>query len=141
MGIPVIFLIEDDTADIELARVALAEVSVPHELIVVGDGREALARLQAKVPFEKRKKPSLVLLDLKIPQLSGLELLRQLKEDPQTRTIPVVVWSGTEDPAAIAAVYGAFANAFIHKPSDLGSFTQSLRMSAEYWLGQVQQVE
>jgi CheY-like chemotaxis protein len=118
-----------------LARVALAEVSVPLQLEVFVDGTQALARLQRKPPYETKPVPALVLLDLNIPQVRGVELLRHVKGDPATRAIPMVVFSGTDDPNVVAEVYASHANAFIHKPSDLDGFTQALRLSAEYWLG------
>ena len=135
-----IVLVEDDLADIELTRVALSEVNVAHEFEAISDGREALARLQRTGPYEKHSVPGLVLLDLNLPHMLGLDLLRQLKEHPDTRPIPVVVFSGSEDPRVIADVYARHANAFIHKPADVTSFALALRMSAEYWLGQVVQV-
>lgn len=139
MGAPIIILVEDDAADVELARVALAEVGVPFELEVIADGRQALARLQRQSPYEARPRPALVLLDLNIAHLRGIELLRQIKEDPKTRAIPVVVFTGSDQPSMVSEVYARHGNAYIRKPSDLGGFTLALRMNAEYWLGQVLQ--
>jgi two-component system response regulator len=137
MRTPVLMLVEDDIADVELARVALAEVGVPLQLEVFVDGRDALDRLQRTPPYESKPAPALVLLDLNIPHIRGLELLRRVKENPATRAIPMVVFSGTDDESIVQEVYRNHANAYLRKPSDLDGFTQALRTSAEYWLGQV----
>jgi CheY-like chemotaxis protein len=137
MPTPVILLIEDEVADIELARVALADCRVPHKLESMTDGQQAYARLNGLAPFENRRRPALVLLDLGVPHMNGLELLRRVKEERATRAIPVVVFSGSHDPQTLQQAYACHANAFIRKGVDLRGMTVSLCMSVEYWLGQV----
>lgn len=137
----VILVVEDDVADVELARVALADADVTHEMEAVTDGSVVLPRLRRQAPYQDSALPSLIFLDLSLPQQQGIDLLAEIKTDPELRCVPVVVFSANEDPEVLRQVYKRHANAFIHKPVDLSSFTRTLRSSAEYWLGLVSQPE
>lgn len=131
---PVILIVDDDITDVELARSVLSNVHVHHTVETCTDGREALARIQRAGPYENLPKPALVLLDLSVPSLSGLELLQHVKSDPSTRDVPIVVLSGTEDVALIRQAQAAHANAFIRKPGDLGAINAALCACVEFWL-------
>ena len=133
-----IILVDDNQTDTELARVALAQVSVPHTLACLRDARELWAWLQSERQAEHAL-PRLIVLDLNLPETEGLAVLSRLKGDPSLRAIPVVVFSANEDEQVIREVYARNANAYTKKPLDLSSFTQALRLTGEYWLGLVYQ--
>jgi two-component system, chemotaxis family, response regulator Rcp1 len=129
-----ILLVEDDLADMELARVALADAEVQGELECLPDGAALLARLRGDGPFVGRPRPSLIILDLNLPNTVGMELISTIKRNPELKAIPLVVFSSSADPRLVAEAYARDANAFTHKPVDLTGFTQALRKTVEYWL-------
>lgn len=131
-----IILVEDDQTDTELARVAMAQASVPHALVCLRDGRELWNWLQSE-RLGQRTLPRLIVLDLSLPDTEGLAVLTRLKSDPALSAIPVVVFSANEDEQVIKEVYARNANAYTRKPVDLSGFTHALRRTAEYWLGLV----
>ena len=137
MQVETIILVEDDQTDTELARVALAQARVPHVLVCLRDGRELLMHLQAAERLGARSLPRLIVLDLNLPDTESLELITRIKQDPELRHIPLVVFSSNEDERLIREVYARNANAYTKKPLDLSGFTQVLRLTAEYWLGSV----
>ena len=117
-----ILLVEDDPADAELTLRALRQSKVANEPEVVETGDQALAYLRREPPYQGALSPDLVLLDLKLPGISGLELLQILKDDPQLHHIPVVVLTTSENPEDITKAYDLRANAYLTKPVDLRQF-------------------
>ncbi len=122
-----ILLVEDNPADAEIARRALRDGGSRADLVVVRDGREALDYLV-------RRRPDLVLLDLNLPGLPGLEVLRRLRADPALHGVPVVVLTTSRRPEDVRQTYAAGANTYIEKPQDFNRFVQVLRTIEHYWL-------
>lgn len=131
---PFVLLIEDNLADAELSRAALSRLDFELELAHVRDGKEGPTRLLSALRRDAPPPAALVLLDLNLPGADGLELLQRLKQDPSTRSVPVVVFSGSRDPAMLRASLAQHANAFVRKADDLDRFVDSLRAVAEAFL-------
>jgi len=137
-GVPkVILLVEDNADDEELMLRALRKSNVLNEIVVARDGVEALDYLFAEGRYagrDLRIMPQLVLLDLKLPKIDGLEVLRRLRADPRTDLLPVVILtSSTEEQDRIAG-YGLGANSYVRKPVDFNQFVESARQLGLYWL-------
>ena len=128
MRLPLILLVEDDPNDQELIRLCLEESQIPHELIILQDGEEALTYL----PSEKI--PSLVLLDLKLPKVSGIEVLKKIKGDDLTRNIPVVVFTSSREEKDIFESYQNGANGFVRKPIEFDKLHQTVSLLVTFWL-------
>jgi two-component system response regulator len=132
-----ILLVEDNPRDAELTIRALKKNNLANHLVHVEDGAEALDFLFAHGKYEGRSvddTPRVILLDLKLPKVSGLEVLRLLKEDQRTRMIPVVVvTSSTEDPDMETA-YALGANSYVVKPVQFDNFIEAMRHLGIYWL-------
>ena len=127
---PLILLLEDNPDDVELMRHALRECDLDCRLTVVEEGRQALDFLAALVcPGDVR----LLILDLKVPGLDGLEVLGQVKADPRTRSIPALVLTSSELPADVARAYALGANAFLRKPVTLAEFVELVEATARFW--------
>lgn len=132
-----ILLVEDNPDDIELTRLAFAEAKIDHQLAVVRDGAEALDWLFARGAHAGRdpaQLPALVLLDLHLPKLGGLEVVQALRADPRTRTLPVVALTTSTEPSDLAAGYAHGINSYIQKPVDFAQFTAAVRQLGLYWL-------
>jgi CheY-like chemotaxis protein len=131
-----ILLVEDNASDVELALHALQRINIPVRVETVRDGAEALDFLFHAGSYAERKgkAPNLVLLDLKLPRVNGLEVLRQVKTDPRTRRIPVVVLTSSGEASDIAACYALGANSYIVKPVEFEKFCESIRQLGLYWL-------
>ena len=127
-----ILLVEDSADDADLALRALKKNSIDVEVVVTRDGVEALEYL-FPVDGEPRT-VSLVLLDLKLPRLNGLEVLRCIRADKRTRLIPVVVLSTSIEPADLAQSYSKGCNSYLRKPIDFREFTGMVQDLARYWL-------
>ena len=132
-----ILLVEDNPRDAELTIRALKKNNLANHLVHVEDGAEALDFLFARGKYEGRSvddTPRVILLDLKLPKVSGLEVLRLLKKDERTRMIPVVVvTSSTEDPDMETA-YALGANSYVVKPVQFDNFIEAMRHLGIYWL-------
>lgn len=132
-----ILLVEDNPRDAELTIRALKKKELAHKLFRVVDGVEALDFLFAREQFADRANedlPKVILLDLKLPRVSGLEVLRILKKDDRTRSIPVVIiTSSAEDPDVVAA-YKLGANSYVIKPVQFESFIEAVSKLGVYWL-------
>jgi two-component system response regulator len=126
-----ILLVEDNPSDVELTLHNLRRHKLANHIEVARDGAEALAKLQAR---ENRVIPRLVLLDLKLPKVDGLEVLRKLKADPRTASIPVVMLTSSREERDIVESYSLGVNSYIVKPVDFEQFSQTIRQLGLYWL-------
>ena len=132
-----ILLVEDNPADIELARHAFARCRAACHFEVVQDGEEALDFLFCRGVYAKRagvEPPRCVLLDLKLPKIDGIEVLRQIKEAALLRRVPVIVLSSSSQASDIARCYDLGANSYLVKPLEFGEFTQLASDVSRYWL-------
>ncbi len=132
-----ILLVEDNPNDVELALHALKKNNLTNRIEVVRDGEEALEFIFGKgvnsdLPNEQR--PKVILLDLKLPKVDGLEVLKRLKSDPQTRSIPVVMLTSSREERDIIESYRLGVNSYIVKPVDFEQFTEAVRQLGLYWL-------
>jgi CheY-like chemotaxis protein len=132
-----IFLVEDNPSDVDLTRRALARVRILNEIIVTQDGQEALDYLRAEGPYIGRnvaETPALVLLDLKLPKVTGFEVLRQIRTDPRLRRIPVVILTSSKEEEDVAAGYDLGVNSYVRKPIDFREFQNAIANLGLYWL-------
>ena len=132
-----ILLIEDNPDDAELTRIAFAEAGIDSQLVVVGDGAEALDYLFARGAHASRDAadlPSIVLLDLNLPKLDGREVLQALRANPATRGLPVVVLTTSTEPFDVEASYALGVNSYIRKPVDFKKFVEVVKQIGLYWL-------
>ena len=132
-----ILLVEDNPDDEELTVRALRKNNVANEVVVARDGVEALDYLFAQGPYAGRDiglRPQVILLDLKLPKLDGLGVLRRLRADERTRFIPVVVLTSSREERDIIDSYGLGANSYVRKPVDFTQFTEATRQLGLYWL-------
>jgi CheY-like chemotaxis protein len=133
----VILLVEDNPDDEALAMRALNRHHIGNEIVVAHDGVEALDYLFGTGVYEGRdtsNKPAVVLLDLKLPRVDGLEVLRQLREDPRTRFLPVVVLTTSSEEGDVISSYSLGCNSYIRKPVDFVQFSEAIRQLGMYWL-------
>ncbi len=129
-----ILLVEDNPHDIELTRRALARHQIANELVVAHDGVEALEYLFGKEGETLRRLPAVVLLDLKLPRVDGLEVLREIRASVRTRFLPVVILTSSNEERDIVDGYMLGANSYICKPVDFGQFSEAIRQLGMYWL-------
>ena len=132
-----ILLVEDNQDDCELALRALRRERLVNNIFIVRDGEQALSFLFCAGAYADRtfdQPPKLVLLDLKLPKVNGLEVLKQVKSDPRTRHIPVVVLTSSKEERDLAASYNLGANSYIQKPVDFEQFRQTVKSIGLYWL-------
>ena len=126
---------EDSAADVELTLAALEEHHLANEVVVVGDGVEALDYLHRRGAFAAREagNPAVVLLDLKMPRVDGLEVLRQVKSDPDLRTIPVVIMTSSREERDLVESYRLGVNAYVVKPVDFEQFVAAVKEVGMFW--------
>jgi two-component system, response regulator len=132
-----ILLVEDNPADAELTLRALKKNNIANNITVVGDGEAALNLIFAKGEYENRVNenfPKLILLDLKLPKISGLEVLAALKGNPKTRVIPIVVLTSSKEEKDIIESYKLGVNSYIVKPVDFDKFFESVKELGMFWL-------
>lgn len=132
-----ILLVEDNPHDAELTIRALKKHNLANHLFTVEDGAEALDFIFCRGKYATRElshSPKVVLLDLKLPKVSGLEVLRALKQDEKTRLIPVVVVTSSREDPDIKTAYALGANSYVVKPVDFDAFAESVSSLGLYWL-------
>lgn len=132
-----ILLVEDNPDHQELTLMTLAENNVMNEVVLAADGQEALDYLFGAgrhAGRDVRDVPALVLLDLKLPKLSGVEVLRRVREDERTRYVPVVILTSSSEEEDVVASLESGANSYVRKPVDFSRFTQQLQRLQVYWL-------
>src|SRR5258706_921919 len=132
-----ILLVEDNQDDMDLALYALKRGKVANRISVVRDGEEALDFLFCRGAFAQRSfdhPPKIVLLDLKLPKVDGIEVLRQIKSDPRTRTLPVVIMTSSKQERDVVNGYDLGANSYIQKPVDFTHFRDTVKQAGLYWL-------
>ncbi len=137
MSEPIILLVEDNSDDAELTRLALADSNVVNQLIWVHDGQEALDWLYCTGKHAGRDPcllPSVVLLDLKLPKINGLEVLEHIRKDPCTRRLPVVILTSSKEEQDVMRSYDLGANSYIRKPVDFEQFTHAVKELGVYWM-------
>jgi len=132
-----IMVVEDNPDDEELTLRALRQAKIANEIVVTRDGNEALEFVFGKGQYAGRnleRMPAVILLDLKLPKLSGLEVLKQLRADPRTKLIPVVVLTSSSEDEDMLRSYQVGANSYVRKPVEFGSFASAVSQLGMYWL-------
>jgi two-component system response regulator len=133
----VIFLVEDNANDEELTLRALRKSKIGNEVVVARDGAEALDYLFARGAYAGRdplELPEIVLLDLKLPKVSGLEVLRQIRAKEATKLLPVIMLTSSTEDTDLVAGYRNGANSYVVKPVDFTQFSEAVRQLGMYWL-------
>jgi len=130
-----ILLVEDDPKDIDLTLTALDEHNLANEVVVTRDGEEALDYLYCRGEFETRtsENPAVLLLDLKLPKVDGLEVLQQIKSDEKLKKIPVVVLTSSHEEKDMVASYELGVNAYVVKPVDFHEFVNAIKTLGLFW--------
>ena len=128
-----VLLVEDNPADIDLTKEALETCKIKIHLNITKNGQEALDYLHHTPPFENTTKPDLILLDLHLPKKSGLEVLTEIKTNPETRHIPVVILTTSESDQDILKSYERHANCYITKPIDMNQFINVVQKIENFW--------
>jgi CheY-like chemotaxis protein len=130
-----ILLVEDDPKDVELTLTALEEYNLTNEVVVARDGEEALDYLYCRGNFKMRtnENPAVLLLDLKLPKIDGLEVLQTLKSDPKMKIIPVVVLTSSREERDMIASYKLGVNAYVVKPVDFHEFVNAIKELGVFW--------
>ena len=130
-----ILLVEDSANDVELTLTALAEARLANQVDVVRDGAEALDYLYRRGQYAAREtgKPALVLLDLKMPKVTGLEVLKEIKADAALKTIPIVMLTSSREEGDLIRSYELGVNAYVVKPVDFAEFMEAVRQIGGFW--------
>jgi two-component system response regulator len=128
-----ILLVEDNQEDMELTLHALKKQNLANHIHVARDGEEALEFLQGSAAFG-RTLPKVVMLDLKLPKIDGMQVLKQIKSDPRTKTIPVVILTSSKEERDLCNGYQLGANSYIQKPVDFEQFRETVTKAGWYWL-------
>ena len=130
-----ILLVEDDPHDVELTLTALTENHLTNEIVVVRDGAEALDYLYQRGAYTSRGTgtPAVILLDLKLPKVDGLEVLKQVKSDPDLKTIPVVMLTSSREERDLVKCYNSGSNAYVVKPVGFSDFIEAVGELGLFW--------
>lgn len=137
MSEPVILLVEDSSSDEELTLRALRKSNVANRVVVTRDGADALDYLfleGAHAGRDTREIPQLVLLDLNLPKIGGLEVLRRIRADERTKLLPVVILTSSKEDRDLMGGYASGANAYVVKPVDFTQFAEAVRQLGIFWL-------
>jgi chemotaxis family two-component system response regulator Rcp1 len=132
-----ILLVEDNPGDVRLAEEALNDAKMANNLNVVTDGVDALEYLRRQGKHAEAPRPDLILLDLNLPKKDGREVLGEIKEDPDLRTIPVVVLTTSDAEVDVVRSYELHANAYVRKPVDFDAFIEVVRTIEDFWFSVV----
>jgi CheY-like chemotaxis protein len=130
-----ILIVEDDPNDVELTLMALADYNLANEVVVTRDGQQALDYLYCRGEFNTRSadNPAVVLLDLKLPKVDGLEVLQQIKSDEHLKMIPVVVLTSSHEEKDLMRSYSLGVNAYVVKPVDFHEFVNAVKELGVFW--------
>ena len=130
-----ILMVEDDPKDVELTMTALEDYNLANEVVVVRDGEEALNYLHCRNEYEDRpsSNPAVIMLDLKLPKVDGLEVLRQVKSNDALKLIPVVVLTSSHEEKDLIASYKLGVNAYVVKPVDFHQFVHAIKELGVFW--------
>ena len=130
-----ILLVEDDHRDVELSMTALEEYKLANEVVIARDGQQALDFLYCRGGFENRIKenPAVILLDLKLPKINGLEVLQQIRSDERLKMIPVVVLTSSQEEKDMVRSYALGVNAYVVKPVDFHQFINAVKELGVFW--------
>ena len=130
-----ILMVEDDPKDVELSLTALEDYNLANEVIVTRDGEQALDFLYCRGDYQARTRgnPAVMLLDLKLPKVDGLEVLKQIKSDGELRMIPVVVLTSSKEEKDMVASYKLGVNAYVVKPVDFHEFVNAIKELGVFW--------
>ena len=130
-----ILLVEDDPNDVELTLTALKEFNLANEVVVVGDGAEALDFLFKRGAFSERMNgnPVVILLDLKLPKISGMEVLKQIRETENLKMIPVVILTSSREEKDLNDGYSLGTNAYVVKPLEFQQFLEAIKQLGAFW--------
>ena len=136
MADKLILLVEDNEEDEELTLLALRMAHVNNEIAVTRDGSEALEFLFCSGKYQERdaRQPAVVLLDIKLPKLSGLEVLRRIRTDDRTRLIPVVMLTSSSEEGDVSKSYAYGANSYVRKPIEFSQFSDAVSQLGRYWI-------
>jgi two-component system, response regulator len=132
-----ILLVEDNPQDLELAKRALRKANLANSIHVARDGEEALNFIFCEGSYANRRIdefPNVILLDLKLPKVDGLEVLKRIKSDPRTKSIPVVMLTSSKEQNDVIESYRLGVNSYIVKPVNFESFAESVQQLGMYWL-------
>lgn len=131
-----VLLVEDNADDIELTKRAFKKSNIANELIIVTDGAEALEFINCTGKFARQPcdSPGLVLLDLKLPKVDGMEVLRAIRSNQKTRLLPVIIMTSSKEEQDLINGYALGANSYIRKPIDFEQFSQAVQQLGLYWL-------
>ena len=135
MKLKTILLAEDNQNDVDLTLMALADYNVANKIVVVNDGVDTLEYLRMQGRFADRKpgNPVVILLDLKMPRMDGLEVLREIKEDPLLKIIPVVIITSSREEQDLVESYRLGVNAYVVKPVEFRKFVDAIRQLGAFW--------
>ncbi|HLN25669.1 MAG TPA: response regulator [Patescibacteria group bacterium] len=132
-----VLLVDDEQGDVELAKMALADCPFPCQVMVAGNGKEAMTWLRKQPPYADAPTPDLVLLDLNMPQMNGREVLKEMKGDAALTAIPVVVLTTSDVERDVVATYNLGASGYITKPVDMDDLFKAVHSVTEYWFSTV----
>jgi len=129
-----ILIVDDSTKDVELAIAALAEKNLANDIVVAEDGEEALDYLYKRGKFaEEKGYPAVILLDIKMPKMDGIEVLRHIRADPKLKLIPVIMVTSSHEERDLVESYKLGANSYVVKPIDITQFIDAIKVLGQFW--------
>ena len=132
-----VLIVEDNQADVHLTVTALRDAIIAYEIHVVGDGEQAIGFLKREGAYASAPRPDLILLDLNLPKKDGFQLLAEMKVDPELKTVPVIVVSGSDRESDIARAYSLQVAAYLVKPLNVDDYFSAIRAVKELWFHMV----